>query len=69
MLEVYAYEYATNDHTELIPFRHARLQQYMVQLMGLVNNVSYRPHTTWTWTTSKCNALERDLKDLLKDWG
>ena len=65
---MYGFGYNTNDRTDEIPFRHDRVQRYMVQLMDLVNNISYRLHTTWTWTTAKCDALEHDLGDMLKYW-
>jgi len=58
---VYAFGFATNDHVQDIPFRYEKVQRYMVQLMDLVNNISYRLHTTWTWTTAKLDNLESDL--------
>ena len=40
----------------------------MVQLMDLVNNISYRLHMTWTWTTAKLDSLESDLAKMLAGW-
>ena len=65
---MYAFGFATNDHVQDIPFRYEKVQRYMVQLMDLVNNISYRLHTTWTWTTAKLDNLESDLAKMLADW-
>ena len=60
--------YPTTVSDEVLPFKTRKAQEHVVRLLDLANNISYRLHTTRSWSASALDRLEQDMQKMLDQW-